>query len=131
MGYQKRNSRYHITVCDSWSQNSSIVSSYNKEKRNCICRFLLEIYLFLSEKGKSGESASCIIPNKDKNQIFQERVEPCHLSSSLYYGGQDIYSNCSSTQTSASYPAVSHYYLFMHTTTITDNWHDNWMGFNI
>lgn len=57
------------------------------------------------DMGKSGVGASSIIPNKDKNQIFQEeRVEPCHLSSSLYYGGQDIYSNSSSTQTSGSYP---------------------------
>lgn len=53
---------------------------------------------------KSGEG---IITNKEKNQVFQERVEPCHLSSSLYYGGQDIYSNSSSTQTSGSYPVVS------------------------
>ncbi|XP_057513906.1 uncharacterized protein LOC130795720 [Actinidia eriantha] len=31
--------------------------------------------------------------NKDKNQFYQEqRVQPCHLSSSIYYGGQDVYS---------------------------------------
>ncbi|XP_022731904.1 uncharacterized protein LOC111286283 isoform X2 [Durio zibethinus] len=45
------------------------------------------------------------IPNKERNSVFQEeRVEPCHLSSSLYYGGQDIYSHSSSSQTSTSYP---------------------------
>lgn len=50
-------------------------------------------------------SATYNIPNKDRTSVFQEeRVEPCHLSSSLYYGGQDIYSRSSSTQTSTSYP---------------------------
>ncbi|KAK8679833.1 hypothetical protein V6N13_145266 [Hibiscus sabdariffa] len=38
------------------------------------------------------------LPNKE------ERVEPCHLSSSLYYGGQDLYSHSSSGQTSTPYP---------------------------
>ncbi|XP_022755836.1 uncharacterized protein LOC111303676 isoform X2 [Durio zibethinus] len=51
------------------------------------------------------ESATYNIPNKDRNSVFhEERVEPCHLSSSLYYGGQDIYSRSSSTQSSTSYP---------------------------
>ncbi|XWS71633.1 hypothetical protein CRYUN_Cryun03dG0154800 [Craigia yunnanensis] len=50
------------------------------------------------------ESATYNIANKDSNSVFrEERVEPCHLSSSLYYGGQDIYSRSSSIQTS-SYP---------------------------
>lgn len=81
--------------------------------------------------GKSGVGASSIIPNKDKNQIFQEeRVEPCHLSSSLYYGGQDIYSNSSSTQTSGSYPVVS-LNQFIHAQNMTDNQYDNSRGFNI
>lgn len=34
----------------------------------------------------------------------EDRVEPCHLSSSLYYGGQDVYSRSTTNQT---YPAVS------------------------
>lgn len=81
--------------------------------------------------GKSGVGASSIIPNKDKNQIFQEeRVEPCHLSSSLYYGGQDIYSNSSSTQTSGSYPVVS-LNQFIHAHNMTDNQYDNSRGFDI
>ncbi|KAF8053904.1 hypothetical protein N665_1363s0006 [Sinapis alba] len=33
----------------------------------------------------------------------EERVEPCHLSSSLYYGGQDVYSRSTTNQT---YPTV-------------------------
>lgn len=37
--------------------------------------------------------------------IFQqERVEPCHLSSSIYYGGQDIFSRHPSSHSSDSYP---------------------------
>ncbi|XP_060215500.1 uncharacterized protein LOC132642264 [Lycium barbarum] len=33
------------------------------------------------------------ISNKDKNSTFyqNETTEPCHLSSSIYYGGQDVY----------------------------------------
>ncbi|OMO91150.1 hypothetical protein COLO4_18603 [Corchorus olitorius] len=52
------------------------------------------------------DQAATYIPNKERNSsVFQEeRVEPCHLSSSLYYGGQDIYSRSSTTQTSSSYP---------------------------
>ncbi|XP_021279208.1 uncharacterized protein LOC110412893 [Herrania umbratica] len=51
------------------------------------------------------EGATYNTPNKERNSVFQEeRAEPCHLSSSLYYGGQDIYSRSSSTQTSTSYP---------------------------
>ncbi|XP_056850161.1 uncharacterized protein LOC130499785 isoform X2 [Raphanus sativus] len=29
----------------------------------------------------------------------EDRVEPCHLSSSLYYGGQDVYSRSTNNQT--------------------------------
>ncbi|XP_021894530.1 uncharacterized protein LOC110812148 isoform X2 [Carica papaya] len=53
----------------------------------------------------SDAARSCNIPNRERSPIFQEeRVEPCHLSSSLYYGGQDIYSQSPSTHTSGSYP---------------------------
>ncbi|KAJ7961346.1 Plant/T7H20-70 protein [Quillaja saponaria] len=38
-------------------------------------------------------------PNRDTSSIYQEqKVQPCHLSSSIYYGGQDIYSQPQSTQ---------------------------------
>ncbi|KAF5470496.1 hypothetical protein F2P56_011003 [Juglans regia] len=55
----------------------------------------------------SSGAARCSIPNKDRSSIFQERVEPCHLSSSLYYGGQDICSQFLSTQSSESYPQLN------------------------
>ncbi|KAF3449044.1 hypothetical protein FNV43_RR09768 [Rhamnella rubrinervis] len=47
------------------------------------------------DTSKSNES----IPNRDMSSIYQEqRVQPCHLSSSIYYGGQDVYSHPQSTQ---------------------------------
>ncbi|XP_065878349.1 uncharacterized protein [Euphorbia lathyris] len=50
-------------------------------------------------------AAGPAIPNKDRKSIFvEERVEPCHLSSSLYYGGQDNYSQPPNTQPSGSGP---------------------------
>lgn len=45
------------------------------------------------DASKSSETESQGLPNKDTNSMYQEqRVQPCHLSSSIYYGGQDIYS---------------------------------------
>ncbi|GMH12731.1 hypothetical protein Nepgr_014572 [Nepenthes gracilis] len=42
--------------------------------------------------------------NKDESSIFQEeRVEPCCLFSSLHYGGQEMYYQSPTTQTSGSY----------------------------
>ncbi|KAF2291711.1 hypothetical protein GH714_035311 [Hevea brasiliensis] len=53
----------------------------------------------------TGEAASYNMPNKEKNSIFmEERAEPCHLSSSLYYGGHDNYSQPPSSHISGSYP---------------------------
>ncbi|XP_015873888.3 uncharacterized protein LOC107410918 [Ziziphus jujuba] len=51
------------------------------------------------------EDACRSIPNKDRSSVLhEERVEPCNLSSSIYYGGQDIYSQSQSTQISGSSP---------------------------
>ncbi|KAM7257638.1 hypothetical protein ACFE04_013379 [Oxalis oulophora] len=42
---------------------------------------------------------------EDKNSFYQEdRANPCHLSSSLHYGGRDVYSNSANNTTSGSYP---------------------------
>ncbi|XP_022767621.1 uncharacterized protein LOC111311987 isoform X2 [Durio zibethinus] len=50
-----------------------------------------------SSKGYEGENQS--IANKDLSSIYQEqRVQPCHLSSSIYYGGQDVYVHPQSSQ---------------------------------
>ena len=46
-----------------------------------------------------GESQS--ISNRDTGSFYQEqRVQPCHLSSSIYYGGQDIYFHPQNSQSS-------------------------------
>lgn len=52
---------------------------------------------------KSGEGES--LPSKDTSFIYQEArpQQPCHLSSSIYYGGQDIYSQPQNSQSSGSY----------------------------
>jgi len=37
--------------------------------------------------------------NRDMSSIYQEqKVQPCHLSSSIYYGGQDIYNHPQNSQ---------------------------------
>ncbi|VVA25374.1 PREDICTED: CISIN_1g031376mg [Prunus dulcis] len=48
--------------------------------------------------GSEGESQN--MPNKDMSSFYQDQrvQQPCHLSSSIYYGGQDIYSYPQSTQ---------------------------------
>ncbi|XP_043701722.1 uncharacterized protein LOC122652116 [Telopea speciosissima] len=51
-------------------------------------------------QGRELGNKSSSIPNTDSmssNFYQDESMGPCYLSSSLYYGGQDIYSNSSST----------------------------------
>ncbi|KAL1208471.1 hypothetical protein V5N11_007953 [Cardamine amara subsp. amara] len=40
---------------------------------------------------------------RESSTMQEDRADPCHLSSSLYYGGQDVYSRSTTNQT---YPAV-------------------------
>lgn len=54
----------------------------------------------------SSNGASANMPSGD--MFLEEKGEPCHLSSSLYYGGQDVYSHSPSTHTPGTYPIVSH-----------------------
>ncbi|XP_022745636.1 uncharacterized protein LOC111295978 [Durio zibethinus] len=50
-------------------------------------------------KGHEGEKQN--IANRDVSSIYEEqRVQPCHLSSSIYYGGQDVYFYPQSSQAS-------------------------------
>lgn len=50
-----------------------------------------------SSKACEGENQSTA--NRDVSSIYQEqRGQPCHLSSSIYYGGQDVYSYPQSSQ---------------------------------
>ncbi|MED6171421.1 hypothetical protein PIB30_040632 [Stylosanthes scabra] len=55
-------------------------------------------------KGNDGETHNNT-KNKDMmSSIYEEqRVQPCHLSSSIYYGGQDIYSLPQGVQNSGLY----------------------------
>lgn len=66
--------------------------------------------LLLNNIAIRSEGARNSLPNKDHSSVLQEeRAEPCHLSSSLYYGGQEVYSQSPSTHhASGSYPIVSH-----------------------
>ena len=57
-------------------------------------------------KGIDGESQNTAY--KDMSSIYQDqRVQPCPLSSSIYYGGQDIYSHPQSTQNAGLNSVVS------------------------
>ncbi|XP_059305495.1 uncharacterized protein LOC132057075 [Lycium ferocissimum] len=41
----------------------------------------------------NNEASSQAAQNKQPSSFYQnEKVQPCHLSSSIYYGGQDVYS---------------------------------------
>lgn len=52
------------------------------------------------------ERASCNTTSKDGSIFREERGEPCHLSSSIYYGGRDVYSQSPGAKTSSSHPTL-------------------------
>ncbi|KAK4763011.1 hypothetical protein SAY86_008779 [Trapa natans] len=43
------------------------------------------------------------------NMLPEERGEPCHLSSSLYYGGRDVYSHSPSIHNQGTYPTIEQF----------------------
>ncbi|XP_072091771.1 uncharacterized protein [Arachis hypogaea] len=52
-------------------------------------------------KSNDGETRNHTTNKDMMSSMYEEqRVQPCHLSSSIYYGGQDIYSHPQSTQNS-------------------------------
>ncbi|KAM7464014.1 hypothetical protein LguiA_032135 [Lonicera macranthoides] len=54
-----------------------------------------------NSRGKEGDNQNP--PNRDMSSYYnEEKVQPCHLSSSIYYGGQDVYSHPKSTQNSGN-----------------------------
>lgn len=74
-----------------------------RQENKIVSRYSLILYFSVTadEISKSSDSESQCMPNRDMSSIYQEqRVQPCHLSSSIYYGGQDIYSHPQSTQSS-------------------------------
>lgn len=65
--------------------------------------FLMSNVDYRTLKG-SGQSSS--IQSKDRSTIYQnETVEPCYFNSSIYYGGQEVYST--NLQSNNTYNAVS------------------------
>lgn len=58
--------------------------------------------LFYKNDALSKESESQRQQNRDTGSIYYEQrvQQPCHLSSSIYYGGQDIYSHPQGTESS-------------------------------
>ncbi|EEF28301.1 conserved hypothetical protein [Ricinus communis] len=55
-----------------------------------------------AETSKSNESEGQNIPSRDTGSFYQDqKVQPCHLSSSIYYGGQDIYHHPQNSQSSS------------------------------
>ncbi|XP_021715431.1 uncharacterized protein LOC110683384 [Chenopodium quinoa] len=54
---------------------------------------------------KHGDTAYGCSANKERSTIYQqEGGEPCYLSSSLYYGGRDMYSKPPTNQNPTTYP---------------------------
>nr|XP_043637590.1 uncharacterized protein LOC122608560 [Erigeron canadensis] len=57
---------------------------------------------------KNTAIANSGVMNTDRRSILQERIEPCPLSSSIYYGGQeDMYIHASKDLTSKLYTKFS------------------------
>ncbi|MCD9561480.1 hypothetical protein HAX54_020603 [Datura stramonium] len=55
---------------------------------------------------KNREGAGHCTSSKEHESLFQDRGEPCPLSSSLFYGGQeDMYIKSSDAQKTVSYPS--------------------------
>jgi hypothetical protein len=58
-------------------------------------------------KAKLSDEVSYDATVKYKSSYYQEdREHPCPLSSSIHYGGRDVYSDSPNSQTSGSYPTT-------------------------
>ncbi|KAM6550814.1 hypothetical protein CsatB_000622 [Cannabis sativa] len=56
---------------------------------------------YSDDASKSKATENQIQQNTDTGSMYQDqRMQPCHLSSSIYYGGQDVYCNPHSTPSS-------------------------------
>ncbi|XP_044461938.1 uncharacterized protein LOC123193193 [Mangifera indica] len=54
----------------------------------------------LKKQGESSKAENSIFSSTEKNSVYQnETAEPCYLSSSIYYGGQENYSPKNKTTT--------------------------------
>ncbi|KAL1158550.1 hypothetical protein V6Z11_A08G231200 [Gossypium hirsutum] len=78
-----------------------LIPSYKFLRRklvNCFRQGIEDKQISNHSKGHAGEVRSA--ENGRVGSIYQEQIEPCHLSSSIYYGGQDIYIRSCSDQDS-------------------------------
>ncbi|KAL0843573.1 hypothetical protein Bca101_016818 [Brassica carinata] len=64
---------------------------------------LISLHRALQEMVKATNMAHKVTQRRESSKAQEDRVEPCNLSSSLYYGGQDVYSRSTTNQT---YPTV-------------------------
>lgn len=58
-----------------------------------ISSFIMSIYSeALGNSCKAYEGENDNTENRDKSHMYRDQqIHPCHLSSSIYYGGQDLY----------------------------------------
>ncbi|KAI9085387.1 hypothetical protein K1719_032643 [Acacia pycnantha] len=76
--------------------NNQVGSSSSSLLSSLVLRIhpLLRLLGFSNGSIKGNEDENRSTSNKDMSSIYQEqRVQPCRLSSSIYYGGQDVYSH--------------------------------------
>ncbi|XP_056689201.1 uncharacterized protein [Spinacia oleracea] len=89
-----RNSAYSETR-GSWQKDPSGNQTWNIKQDNTY---------------KQGDAAYGSSGNKERGTVYQqEGGEPCYMSSSVYYGGREVYAKSSATQTSTSYPTLLMY----------------------
>ncbi|XP_023768485.1 uncharacterized protein LOC111917061 isoform X1 [Lactuca sativa] len=61
-------------------------------------------YDFAIKQDSLDKEDKSLNPKTDTSPFYeQQRSQPCHLSSSIYYGGQDIYTNPTSTKNTSGH----------------------------
>lgn len=100
------------TVTGGWNDKSSKAGNLLTK---AFVLALYFIYLFIYFINGGFEMFICAGGDVEKNRLEfgsvyqqeqQERVQPCHLSSSIYYGGPDVYFQPQSQNSSANSAAV-------------------------
>lgn len=76
-----------------------------KKSSSLISLFFL---IFADDNANHTQKESQEMKNKDMSSIYQDQsAQPCHLSSSIYYGGQDVYTHPQNSYNSGANSAVS------------------------
>ncbi|KAI3782685.1 hypothetical protein L2E82_12739 [Cichorium intybus] len=61
-------------------------------------------YDFANKRDSTDKEDKSLNPKTDMNPLYQQqKSHPCHLSSSIYYGGQDVYTNPPVTKNSSQH----------------------------